>query len=71
LSPDGTTIASIEDESPIVILRNLSTGKEVRRFVDNSSFVNSIAFSPNGKLFWGAFTGLGMDPMTLRNVRKY
>ena len=58
LSPDGTTIASIEDESPIITIRSLANGKELKTFVDHTSFVTAIAFSPNGAtLAWGNKNG--------------
>lgn len=48
-SPDGRTVLTGGWEDRVAILWEVSTGKEIRRFVGHRRQVNSVAFSPDGK----------------------
>jgi RNA polymerase sigma factor (sigma-70 family) len=51
-SPDGQTVASCEfgGAGPAVVLWDAVTGKEIRRIEGHADMIESVAFSPDGKV---------------------
>jgi WD40 repeat protein len=49
LSADGARLLSVASSDPVVILWDVATGAELRRFVGHDKEVSSIAFSPDGR----------------------
>jgi WD40 repeat protein len=49
-SPDGKTLALVQEVSRVVSLWDVATGKEIRRLPPAANQVFSLAFSPNGTL---------------------
>jgi WD40 repeat protein len=65
ISPDGRLGLSVEAGYGTVCLWDLQAGRELRRFDDDSGWIDSVAFSPDGSY---ALTG-GLCVMALWDVK--
>ena len=77
VSPDGVHLASVEDFT--VLLWDIATGDELRRFEGHIDQVNSVAFSPDGTMLasgsedgtirvWNVATGLEIQQLSNTGV---